>query len=665
MGCHEVISQVKNEEFIEQILESVAQNVSEDYDYSEINERLNFYYRNPLNLNSVNKEQLQELYFISPVQINSILNHRVTSGMFVDVLELQSLPGFDLQTVRWLMNFVVVMPPGQLSSASVKKLLSRAEHDLMLRMGQVLEKQVGFSISKANEIKKYAGSSAKLFGRYRYNYSNALFASINFEKDAGESLFSGLGNNGFDFYSGNISYKGKGIVRKLLIGDYLLQFGEGLTMWAGSGLGKGANLNTISKQDIGLRPYSSVNEALFLRGISATFVHKKMAFTPFYSGRKIDANLSDSNLEISSMSVSGLHRTETEIRNKNSAWQRVYGANAEYKSKDFNMGLTAFHTRFSFPFASGTSLYQQYNFIGTHLTNIGSHYSYTFRNTYLFGEFAHSLNSGYAMLNGLMSSIAPKVSLAILYRNYAKDYHSFFNQAISEGSNAVNERGLYAGVAFKFNSKWDVFTYSEFFRFPWLKFRVDGPSTGYELFTQVNYNPNKGLKVSARFKQQIKEENSEILNAGLEPVDKQNFRFEIMYKVSDSFSLRNRAELVRYQKGSSGIELGYLSYQDIIYDPMSSKFSGNVRFAVFETPGFNSRIYSYENDVLYSYSVPAYQGKGIRFYINGRYTIVRGLDIWLRYAVANYSDQETIGSAGDLINGNQRSDIRVQLRYQF
>ena len=665
LGSQELFPQVRNEEFIEQILESVAQNVSEDYDYSEISERLNFYARKPLNLNTVTKEQLQELFFISPVQISSILNHRLTSGMFLDVLELQSLPVLDLQTVRWLMNFVIVIPPDQLSSTSASKLLNKASHDLILRMGQVLEKQIGFLAAQTNEVKKYAGSSAKLFGRYRYNYSNTLFASINFEKDAGEPLFSGFGNKGFDFYSGNIAYNGTGIVRKLIVGDYLLQFGQGLAMWAGSGLGKGSSLNTISKQNIGLRSYSSVNEALFLRGISATFLLKKIAFTPFYSGRKIDGNLSDSNLEISSISVSGLHRTYAEILNKNSAWQRVYGLHSEYENKDFNIGFTAFHTSFSHHFASGKSLYQQYNFTGSELSNIGLHYSYTFKNAYLFGELAHSLSSGYAGLNGVMSSIAPRVSIALLYRNYEKDYHSFFNQAISEGSNAINERGLYAGVVFKFNSKLDIYTYSEIFKFPWLKFRVDGPSSGYELFTQVNFSPNKELKISARFKQQIKEENSEIFNSGLEPIDKQNFRFEIMYKLSASFSLRNRAELVRYQKGYSSAELGYLTYQDIIYDPMSSKLSGNVRIAIFETPGFNSRVYSYENDVLYSYSVPAFQGKGLRFYINGRYTLVRGLDLWVRYALVNYFDQQTIGTGNDLISGNQRSDIRVQIRYQF
>jgi predicted porin len=98
---------------------------------------------------------------------------------------------------------------------------------------------------------------------------------------------------------------------------------------------------------------------------------------------------------------------------------------------------------------------------------------------------------------------------------------------------------------------------------------------------------------------------------------------------------------------------------------MGSKFSGNIRFAIFETSGFDTRVYAFENDVLYAYSVPAYQGKGIRFYVNGRYKLSRNTDLWIRYAMINYTNQETIGTGGDLIEGNKRSDIRLQLRFQF
>jgi hypothetical protein len=487
------------------------------------------------------------------------------------------------------------------------------------------------------------------------------------EKDAGEQFIDSGKNKGFDFYSGNISFRGNGIVKKLLVGDYALQFGQGLVMWSGSGFGKGAGISTIAKQDVGLKPYSSVNEAMFLRGASGTFNYRKISFTPFISKKNLDASLTDQGTEVSAINNSGLHRTKSEIDNKARLSSTIYGAHIQFKSKSLNVGFTSYQTQFSLPFSIGKSLYEQYDFRGNSLINLGMHYDYNFKNTYFFGEMAHSKNAGYAFINGIMSSLSPRVSLVLMHRRYAKNYHSFFNQSISEASNAVNETGFYSALALKFDSKWDLFTFSDFFRFPWLKFRVNGPSSGYELFAQINYRMNKKLKMSSRFKQQVREENPEdiIARSGLETVDKQNYRIEISYSINDRFSLRNRAEMVRYQKGNSTYELGFLNYQDIIYKPLSSRLSGNIRFGIFDTESFNSRIYAYENDVLYSYSVPAYQGKGVRFYVNGRYTFFRGFDLWLRYSLTSYYDQKSVGSGYDQIDGNKRSDVRLQIRFQF
>jgi hypothetical protein len=487
------------------------------------------------------------------------------------------------------------------------------------------------------------------------------------EKDAGEQFFDSSKNKGFDFYSGNISFRGSGIVKKLLIGDYALQFGQGLVMWSGSGFGKGSGISTIAKQDFGLKPYSSVNESIFLRGASGTFKFRKLSFTPFFSKKNLDASLTDQGKEVNTINMSGLHRTKSEIDTKSQLLSTLYGAHVQFNSKSLNIGFTSYQTQFSLPFSIGKSLYEQFDFKGNLLTNLGLNYDYSHRNTYFFGEVAHSKNGGTASINGIMSSLSPRVSLVLMHRRYAKNYHSFFNQSVSEASNAVNESGFYSALSLKFDSKWDLFTYSDFFRFPWLKFRVNAPSSGYELFAQLNYRMNKKLSLSSRFKQQLREENSEsiLADSGLETVDKQNYRIEIRYSIDDRFSFRNRIEMVRYQKGNSKFELGFLNYQDIIYKPMSSRLSGNIRFGIFDTESFNSRIYAYENDVLYAYSVPAYQGKGVRFYLNARYTLTRGFDLWLRYSLTSYYDQNTVGSGDDKINGNKRSDARLQIRYQF
>lgn len=659
------LAQSDTETLMARILEYIAENAAEDTDYSEITERLNFYKAHPININKADKEELQGLFFLSPVQVDNLIAHRAESGLFQHVLELQGIDAFDEETVRWLSNFVVIDPPELLRGISFTGLLRKSEHDLIIRLGRVLERQEGFRTSDA-EGPVYSGSAVRVFTRYRYNYANKLLLSLNMEKDAGESFLAKSGK-GFDFYSASVFIKGGRLIRKFVAGDYSLQFGQGLTMWSGLGFGKGAALTSVAKQDMGLRPYSSVNESSLLRGIAATIGYKKFSVSPFISYKRMDASLSDDRQKINSLIVSGLHRSDTEMENKNNVSQLVYGMNSKYSSSGLSLGFTAHRTKMNRPLAEGSSLYEKYNFEGTSLTNIGLHYSYTFRNTYFFGEAAHSILSGSAFLNGLLSSISDQVSIAVLYRNYARDYHSFFNQAISESTTAANEKGLYSGLTVKFSNKLELAGYVDYFSFPWLKFRVDAPSRGYELYAQLAYNFDKRFRISARFRKQIREENSDVESPadGLDHVDKQNYRLELNYKLSSSFSLRNRAEVSIYKKGWLADEYGFVSYQDVIYNPLNSRFSGNIRFAIFDTSGFNSRIYAYENDVLYGYSVPAYQGRGLRGYINGRYTIGKGIDVWLRYAVQSFSGQEAVGSGYDMINGNRRSDIKLQVRLQI
>ena len=50
-------AQQNNDPIIEYITESVADNLSEDFDYTELVERLNYYRRNNINLNKTNRQQ--------------------------------------------------------------------------------------------------------------------------------------------------------------------------------------------------------------------------------------------------------------------------------------------------------------------------------------------------------------------------------------------------------------------------------------------------------------------------------------------------------------------------------------------------------------------------------------------------------------------------------
>ncbi len=94
-------------------------------------------------------------------------------------------------------------------------------------------------------------------------------------------------------------------------------------------------------------------------------------------------------------------------------------------------------------------------------------------------------------------------------------------------------------------------------------------------------------------------------------------------------------------------------------------FSGNIRLQYFETDDYNSRIYAYENDVLFSYSIPAFFDKGYRYYININYDFKKKLSFWLRWTQTIYHDQTSIGSGLDEIPGNHKSEIKLQAAWSF
>src|SRR6185503_9012909 len=68
------------------------------------------------------------------------------------------------------------------------------------------------------------------------------------------------------------------------------------------------------------------------------------------------------------------------------------------------------------------------------------------------------------------------------------------------------------------------------------------------------------------------------------------------YTISRSLSLRNREELAAYELEGSNPEKGFLSFLDFLYRPLLKPYSGILRLQYFETGGYDTRIYAYEND---------------------------------------------------------------------
>ncbi|WP_257669881.1 helix-hairpin-helix domain-containing protein [Parapedobacter tibetensis] len=667
--AYTVHAQSETDLLVERLTELVAEELAEDFDFSELAERLDFYQRHPIDLNRTDGRELQELQFIPQLFIDNLLEHRDRSGKFVAIYELQVVDGLDMDLLQLLLPYITIGVPHSLTNVGVGQLLEEGEHDLMVRYGRTLQQRQGYAITDTTRS-RYLGTPHQLFARYRYHFGSDLQVALNMKKDAGEAFFDGAQRYGFDFYSGSLYIRNQGRLKDLVVGDYALQFGQGLAMWNGLGFGKGSMVPNVAKQATGLRPYTSSNEVLFLRGGAATVEFGHFSVTPFLSWRRLDGSVSytvDSTAVVGSIGQTGLHRTSTEAANRGAVQQWVYGTNVQYQYRRLRVGATAYQTRLDATIDPQALLRNQYAFRGDALWNASLYYNHSWRGIYLFGEAAHSLGSGFAFANGLIAALHPHLSLALHYRNYQRDYHSFFNQGMAEGSSSSNERGFYSGLVYHPSRKIEWVGYADFFSFPWLRYRVDAPSQGLDLLTQFTYTWYKKANVSMRYRYRQRQENAsmELPHHLLVDVLRQQVRVSGQYKLNDAWSMRSRMELSHYQKEGDSTEMGWMAYHDVIYKPMSGRLSGNFRLAIFGTPSYNSRMYAYENDVLYAYSFPVYHNKGIRTYLNLRYRFGRKTDVWMRYATFVYRDVDEVGSGLDVVAGNRRSDVRVQLRWRF
>ena len=679
-------SQTKEEDknsIIEKRVEYLIEDAEDsDADYTTLFDQLSFYYDHPLNLNRADLDGLEQLGILTSIQINNLLLHIENNGKLMTLEELQTIDGFDLETIKMLLPFVKVSTDVDNAQLTLKELLKNGENTLYLRYQQVLEEKKGFSpitdsALAASPNSRYKGDEMKLYTRYRYKYGNHISIGMTAEKDAGEEFFTGSQPNGFDFYSAHFFLRNQGKIKQLAIGDFQAQFGQGLTFWTGAAFGKSADIMNVKRSAQGLKPYTSVDESRFLRGGGLTLGFGKIELTSFYSYNKTDGNISlaDSSsqdnevLAVTSIQQTGFHRTNNELEDKDALTQQQMGGHLAYKTRRLNIGITGVHSQIDADFTPTLQTYSQFRNSDNEQTNIGLDYNYIYKNFNFFGEYSQSLDAGAGFISGALVNLDPRLSVVALYRDYDRNFQPISSAGIGEGSTNENEKGTLLGIVAKPMKKFTLSAYYDQFTFPWLKYQINAPSRGYQYLAQLSYKPSKKLEMYIRIRERDKLENTDVdLNEGIDYLvhEKQtNYRFNYSYKISESIKLKGRVELVNYDKEENPYETGYLIYQDIIYQPLSSPFSFSFRYGLFDTDSYNSRIYAYENDILYVFSIPAYYNRGTRTYITARYKVRRGVDLWLRYGATFYDNIDVISSGLEEIQGSTKPEIKAQLRIKF
>jgi hypothetical protein len=188
-----------------------------------------------------------------------------------------------------------------------------------------------------------------------------------------------------------------------------------------------------------------------------------------------------------------------------------------------------------------------------------------------------------------------------------------------------------------------------------------------EYLAKLTYLPSRRIEFYLQYRQKNKMQNSSessIIHS-LDETQRKSLRFNTSYNPLQNLTLKNRIEFINYRVGNNYNKNGFLIYQDISYQLIDLPIRISTRYAIFDTDTYDERLYAYESDVLYAFSIPAYYYKGSRFYLMLKYDVSKNIDLWLRYATTYYNGKNIIGSGLDEIQGSSKSEIKAQVMVKF
>ena len=651
---------------MEEVLEDLSVNNDINNSVNSLNwenelEELSNRLQEPVNLNSATREQLEQFPFLSDIQIEHLLAYIYIHGQMETIYELQLVEELDRQTIQYLLPFVCIKAINNESSFRWKTMLKDAgrygKNEVLTRLDIPFYKRKGYEHT-------YLGPSVYNSVKYTFRYRDQLYAGGVAEKDAGEP-FAALHNSyGYDYYSFYLLLQNCGRLKSLAVGNYRLSFGQGLVMSTDYLMGKTIYASSFNNRSTGIKRHSSTDEYNYFRGVATTVaLTKRLSVSAFYSHRNMDGVVTDG--EITSVYKTGLHRSRKEADKKNLLTSQLTGGNVSYQQNHIRLGITGVYYVFNRPYEPELTGYSKYNIHGNHFYNLGIDYAYRWRRFSFQGETAIG-KQGWASLNRLQYSPVQDIQFMLIHRFYSYDYWAMYAHSFGEGSTVQNEQGYYVGLETTPFSHWRFFVSFDLFSFPWKKYRINKPSRGTDGLIQATFTPRTNLSMYLKYRYKQKERDLTGSKGTLTlPIFHHQLRYRLNYSLNDVFSSRTTLDYNHFHSQDRAANKGYQVTQMISSQLPWTRLFADVQGSYFCTDDYDSRVYVSEKGLLYTFYTPSFQGRGFRCAVRLRYELNKHWLFITKFGETIYLNRNEIGSGNDLIYGNKKADIQMQLRIKF
>ena len=651
---------------MEEVLEDLSVNNDINNSVNSLNwenelEELSNRLQEPVNLNSATREQLEQFPFLSDIQIEHLLAYIYIHGQMETIYELQLVEELDRQTIQYLLPFVCIKAINNEPAFRWKTMLKDAgrygKNEVLTRLDIPFYKRKGYEHT-------YLGPSVYNSVKYTFRYRDQLYAGGVAEKDAGEP-FAALHNGyGYDYYSFYLLLQNCGRLKLLAVGNYRLSFGQGLVMSTDYLMGKTIYASSFNNRSTGIKRHSSTDEYNYFRGVATTVaLTKRLSVSAFYSHRNMDGVVTDG--EITSVYKTGLHRSRKEADKKNLLTSQLTGGNVSYQQNHIRLGITGVYYVFNRPYEPELTGYSKYNIHGNHFYNLGIDYAYRWRRFSFQGETAIG-KQGWASLNRLQYSPVQDIQFMLIHRFYSYDYWAMYAHSFGEGSTVQNEQGYYVGLETTPFSHWRFFVSFDLFSFPWKKYRINKPSRGTDGLIQATFTPRTNLSMYLKYRYKQKERDLTGSKGTLTlPIFHHQLRYRLNYSLNDVFSSRTTLDYNHFHSQDRAATKGYQVTQMISSQLPWTRLFADVQGSYFCTDDYESRVYVSEKGLLYTFYTPSFQGRGFRCAVRLRYELNKHWLFITKFGETIYLNRNEIGSGNDLIYGNKKADIQMQLRIKF
>jgi len=614
---------------------------------------------NPIDINQANEEELNKLFFLNGFQLFALNEYIQEYGKILSLYELIFIPGFDSTTVHRMMPFVEASRP---TPKSYQGNAIRQKGSLTYK--RTLEEAKGYK-PDTNGTTTYLGAPNSWQFRHHIQMGSHSEIYLTADQDAGEQFLLNKHQQGFDFASFSMTTQKIPQIDNFLLGDFKVCAGQGLALWNGFGSFKSLSSTSSQFRSKTLQPYHSTGEAQYFRGVALSKKINNWTVTPFFSHTRRSATLQTGNSLVDFISgyyTSALHNTSSGYLKRARVKETIAGAIIEKQWRYLQVGGCFFYQQWSHPYKDESS-----SFSGKQNNVASVFYKFINGKIIFYGEAALQTLEHMAIVHGAHWQPVNDLHVNIAMRYLPKNYFNTYANPLAESSNAQNEWGILTKISYKLPRYYALQLYWDLFRIPTTSYSSYKPYTGYEMALQLSQTPSE-YQVKAKFSVSEKTYNTPV-NYLTSPdriwEERTTYKGQLQLRKEIPNTLRADLKIAgTIATANQREETGWLANVTLKKD-LSEKIALTLSYAQFYTSDYLARIYLYEHDVRYAFSIPSFSDKGSRAYLVMNMALLKQWDFALKIARTFYPDEQTLRTGPAELVTNHKTDANIQIRWKF